>query len=254
VLALLLVLAFPALAAPVRVASIGHLCTDELVLLLARPGQVVSVTSFGHDADETPLAGKAKGLHRNNGTLTSVVALDPDLVITAGLGGQTATSLAARLGIAVLDVPPPRSIADMRANIRRVAAALGTPARGEAIVGWMDARLGAPPPTRRPALMVTAGGLTPAADSVSAELLAHAGIAHQTQPAQRVSREWLRRHAGLPLVLSRYRAGQFSMAQQWQDDAAGAARRVHRIDGRAWTCPGPLAAADVARLRQDFTR
>lgn len=235
---------------PTRVASLG-LCTDELVLLLAVPGQLVSVSYLGLDRHETPLAPKARGLHGNDGKFSSVAALKPDLVVTGGAVNRFARALAERTGTRVVDVPPPMTLAELRANIRTVAAALGHPARGKALIDWMDARLGSPLSPRQTGLMITAGGLTAAPESISSELLAYAGIRQTGTPTGRVSLEGLIAAPPPLLIHSRYRSGQYSLPQEWIDSAVRAAgTRNIEVDGRAWLCPGPLAAADVARLRE----
>lgn len=241
-------------AVPSRVASLG-LCTDELVLLLAEPGQLVSVSFLGHDVRETPLAPKAAGLHSNDGRFSSVAYLKPDLVITGGAVNRFARELAARTGTRVVDVPPPMDLAGLKANVRTVAAALGHPARGEALIGWMDAKLGAAPTGRRDALMIVAGGLTPGAQSIAAELLAHAGVRQMEVPSSRVSLEGLIAAPPPLLILSRYRADQFSLPQDWLRTATRVSGRAPAtVDGRLWSCPGPLAVADVARLRVEIGR
>jgi len=236
-------------APPARVASLG-LCTDELALLLAEPGQLVSVSYLGRDRHETPLAPKARDLHGNDGKFSSVAALKPDLVITGGAVNRFARALAERTGTRVIDVPPPMTIAELRSNIRTVATALGHPARGEALIGWMDTRLGARPPRREDGVMITAGGLTAAPDSISSELLAYAGIRQTGTPTGRVTLEGLIAAPPPLLIHSRYRSGQYSLPQEWVESAVRlAGTRNVEVDGRAWLCPGPLAAADVARLR-----
>ena len=50
--------AFLAASAAARVASL-NLCTDEYLLLLARPGEVVSVSYLSQDPLESPLWRKA---------------------------------------------------------------------------------------------------------------------------------------------------------------------------------------------------
>src|SRR5688500_20405940 len=82
-LAVSLALAAPAQAAPRRVASL-NLCTDELVLMLADPGQIASVTHLAQSPAETPLWRTARRYRRNDGSLLSVAALRPDLVVTMG--------------------------------------------------------------------------------------------------------------------------------------------------------------------------
>ena len=66
-----------------RVASL-NLCTDELLLMLGAPGQIVSVTHLAHKPAETPLWRQARRYPHNDGSLLSVVGLQPDLVADHG--------------------------------------------------------------------------------------------------------------------------------------------------------------------------
>ena len=91
---LLLLLAAPAAARPLRVASL-NLCSDELALRLAAPGQLVSVSRLGADPDETLLAARARGLATNNGRVTDIIALAPDLVLSSR-GDPNAAAMALR--------------------------------------------------------------------------------------------------------------------------------------------------------------
>ena len=72
-------------AAPRRVVSL-NLCTDELLLALAAPDQILSVTHLAQDPAETPLWPQARRYRRNDGSLLSVAAMRPDLVVTMGGG------------------------------------------------------------------------------------------------------------------------------------------------------------------------
>ncbi len=250
--ALLLLLAAPAAAAPARVASL-NLCSDELALRLAAPGQLVSVSRLGADPDETVLAARAAGLATNNGRVTDIITLAPDLVLTSR-GDPNAAAVARRLGIRAVEIAEPRSFADVRANIRRVASALGRREAGEALVAEMDAAL-APRVRLRPALMVSGGGLTIAADGMAARWLAHAGLQQQQVPRGQLNLERLLADPPHILVFARYRSHQVSTNQRWLQHPAFAAlpagtRRI-ATDGRAWTCLGPGLASEIARLRRE---
>ncbi len=254
---LLLIVAAPAAAAELRVASL-NLCTDELVLRLATPGQLVSVSRLGGDAHETALAGRAKGLFLNNGRLDSVVGLAPTLVLTSGgTSGGVAKALATRLAIRVLSVPPPATIADVRGNIRLVAASLGRVAAGERLVAEVDAALGTPPVHSVTALMVGAGGVAPGAQGLDAALLRHAGL-RQMDIARPVGIEALLLRPPGVLLLSDYRVEQASLNAMWLQHPAltrlpGTVRRVS-VDGRGWTCGGAEAALAVAAIRNAVWR
>jgi iron complex transport system substrate-binding protein len=254
-LAMALLLAGPALAAPVRVASL-NLCSDELALLLAAPGQLVSVSRLGADPDENVLAGRATGLFANRGRVTDVVGLSPDLVITSG-GDPNAAATAKRLGLPVLELPQPQTLAEVRSNVRTVAAALGRQAAGEAVIMRMDAALTGPR-SSAPALLVSGGGLTVAADGLAAEWLRHAGLVQQSVPSGQLSLERLLGDPPQVLVVTQYRANQTSLNQAWlAHPALGAlppgVRRIES-DGRGWTCLGPTLAPEIARLRATVAR
>ena len=88
-LAASLALAAPADASPRRVASL-NLCTDELVLMIADPAQIASVTHLSQSPAETPLWRLARRHARNDGSLLSVAPLRPDLVVTMGGGARGA--------------------------------------------------------------------------------------------------------------------------------------------------------------------
>lgn len=246
----LLLLAASAAAAPQRVASL-NLCSDELALRLAAPGQLISVSRLGADPNESTLADRAKGLATNTGRVTDIITLAPDLVLTSR-GDPSAAAVAQRLGIATVELSEPQTLADVRANIRRVAVALGRRAAGEALVTEMDAAL-VPTARLRPALMVSGGGLTIAPDGLAAHWLAFAGLAQQRVPRGQLNLEQLLANPPQILLLTRYRSQQVSTNQRWLQHPAFAAlpastRRI-TTDGRAWTCLGPGLAREIARLR-----
>ncbi len=249
--ALLLLLTAPAAARPLRVASL-NLCSDELALRLAAPGQLVSVSRLGADHDETLLAERARGLATNNGRVTDIITLAPDLVLSSR-GDPNAAAMARRLGIRSVEIAEPHSFADVRANIHSVAAALGRRAAGAALVAEMDAAL-AVPVRPRPAVMVSGAGLTIASDGLAAQWLAHAGLQQQPVSRGQLALESLLANPPQILVLTRYRSQQVSTNQRWLQHPALAAlpastRRIS-TDGRAWTCLGPALASEIARLRR----
>lgn len=245
--------AAPVAAAPQRVASLD-LCADELVLRLAAPGQLVSVSRLGADPAETTLSPRARGLFRNHGKLSDVAALAPDLVITSGgIGGGLAATLAARLHIRVLALPSVQDIAGVRSNVRLVAAALGQRAAGEAEVARFDARLGPLPGRTRSALLIGSGGTTPSATGLTAAFLRYAGL--RQQPSNGAVRlETLLANPPEIVVHSQYHAGQTSLGTLWLEHPAWrrlpASVRQLSTDGRPWTCLGPELGAEIVRLRQ----
>jgi iron complex transport system substrate-binding protein len=240
-----------AAAAPVRVASL-NLCTDELLLLLADPRQVASVTHLAQDPAETPLW-RAGRLHaRNDGSLASVAALRPGLVLTMGGGVRDRAGIARRLGLRVLDLPFPQTLSDIEAAVARVASALGREAAGRAILGRMAALRRTAPARGADTIWLGGGGRTVGANSLAAQWMKLGGYRQRAVQGDRVSLEQLLVAPPAVLLRSDYRAGQYSGEQRWL--AHPLARRAPRsrsiaTDGRVWTCMGPLMVGEMLRLR-----
>lgn len=136
----LLLGATPATTPPQRIVSL-NLCADQYLLALADPGQIAALTRFARDPEMSAEAGKAARLPVSRGGAEEVLALRPDLLIaTPGRRRETMARLKGR-DIATLDLPSAESYADVVAQVRAVAAAIGHPARGEALIRRMDARL-----------------------------------------------------------------------------------------------------------------
>ncbi len=167
---------------PQRVVSM-NLCTDQLVLLLADPDQVVSVTYLSARPQDSVLADRTEGLVLNHGQTEEVLPLRPDLVVAGIYTTRFTVQVLKRRGVPVLDLPPAKGFSDVRKNIRTVAEALGTVARGEALIERMDSRIAAlaARSAERPrprALIYRAGGFTLGRDTFAGELLWLAGYAN----------------------------------------------------------------------------
>jgi iron complex transport system substrate-binding protein len=255
-LAASLALAAPAAASPRRVASL-NLCTDELLLVLAAPGQIASVTHLAQDEAETPLWRQARRYRRNDGSLLSVVALRPDLVVTMGGGVRDRSGITARLGIRTLDLPFASGIADVEANIRRLAAALGREERGADLIARIEALRATAPHRQTDTIWLGGGGRTVNPAGLEAQWMRLAGLAQRPMRGDRVSLETLIARPPAVLLRSDYRQGQYSNAQRWLDNPAvrhARAGRTIATDGRLWTCMGPLLIGEVARLRRVLAR
>lgn len=239
-------------ASPVRVASL-NLCTDELVLALADPGQVASVTHLSHDADEFVLWRKARRHARNDGSLLTAIKTRPTLVVSMGGGIRDRAGVARRLGITVLDLPFPDSIAQVEQSIMRVAAGLGQRKRGEALVGQVRSLRANAPRTAADAIFLSGGGVSVAPDGLGAEWMRLAGLRQRPLPGNRASLEELLTHPPAVLLRSGYRSEQASSQQRWLSHPLARGVRAGRTlgaDGRRWTCLGPNMIGEVLRLRK----
>ncbi|MFL6844774.1 MAG: ABC transporter substrate-binding protein [Allosphingosinicella sp.] len=254
--ALSLALAGTADAAPRRAASL-NLCTDELLLAIADPRQIVSVTHLAQQPAETPFWRQARRYPRNDGSLASVAELRPDLVLSMGGGARDRVRIAQRLGIRTLDLPYPQSIGDIEAAARTVAAALGRPAAGAALVERIEALKRNRPSAGAETIWLGGGGRTVAATGLAAQWMALAGLRQRALVGDRVSLEQLLVRPPAVILRSDYRSGQYSSEQRWLSHPLARNVRASRTlvtDGRLWTCMGPALAGEIERLKREGAR
>lgn len=234
-----------------RVVSV-NLCTDELLLLLARPSEIASVSRLSQDPLESPLWRAAQRHPANRGSIEEVLAQRPDVILTMGGGGRARGLIARRLGIEAVDLAIPNSLEDVAGNLQRVALALGNPKRAEPWVARLRALERSAPAASLDTIWITGGGYSLPAGSLGAEWLRLAGLNQRSLPGGRATLEILLARPPQALVQSNYRSGQVSSGARWLDHPIIRRMRSHRIvtDGRVWTCMGPLMIKEIERLRK----
>ena len=239
-----------ALLAAASIASL-NLCTDEYLLLLAKPQEIASVSFLSQDSLESPLWKEARRHPSNHGSLEEVLKQRPDVVLTMGGGGRASSLVARRLGIRAVDLRPVSSIGDVVFNFRAVAAALGEPQRANLWLARLATLRATRPTWSRDAIWLSGGGQTIGVPSVGADWMRLAGLSQRPLSGDRVSLETMLVRPPAVLVQSRYRSGQVSRGTVWLNHSIIRNVRARRVDvdGRAWTCMGPLVIGEVERLR-----
>lgn len=246
-------MAASALLAAASVASL-NLCTDEYLLLLAKPREIASVSFLSQDPQESPLWTLARGHHANWGSLEDVLGKHPKVVLTMGGGGRASSLIAKRLGIEAVELRPVSALRDVAWNFRAVAKALRDPKRADP---WLE-RLARVRSTvskgSLDAIWLGGGGQTISVPSVGADWMRLAGLKQRPLQGGRVSLETILIRPPAVLVQSGYRSGQFSRGAEWLNHpiVRGAKSKRLQADGRAWTCMGPLVIAEVERLRAEL--
>ncbi|GEO80772.1 ABC transporter substrate-binding protein [Pararhodospirillum oryzae] len=116
-----------------RVASLS-VCADQLVLALAAPEQIVSLSFQARDPALSLLAGRARGFARNRGSAEEVLKAGAQVVIgDAGLNAAT-LDLLTRLGVRTHALGLHTDLAAVDRETARVAALIGRPAEGAALI------------------------------------------------------------------------------------------------------------------------
>ncbi len=127
-------------AKPQRIMS-TNMCSDILLLMLVPKERIASITSLAHGPVEVLMPGADAGVAINHGTAEEVAIQQPDLILASPWSTPVLRRLAARVGAPVVEVDSASSFADIRRITRQVGAAVGEPARAEALIARMDRTL-----------------------------------------------------------------------------------------------------------------
>jgi iron complex transport system substrate-binding protein len=163
---------------PRRVVSL-NLCTDQLLLALADPDQIGSLSFLARDRTLSFLSDQASAFPANEGKGEAILFGHVDLVLAGGFGAHTKRELLERHGVEVMALDGWQGLEHGREQIRLVARRLGHSGRGEAMVEAIDAALEKTRgivPSRRSILTTYRRGWVPASDSLISEVLRHMGF------------------------------------------------------------------------------
>ena len=171
--------AIPALAdAPKRVVSI-NLCTDQLAMLLAEEGQLLSVSRLALDRNVSPMVDEAQDYVINYAQAEEVFMLQPDLVLAGVFTPPHTVNMLESLGIPVEIFDITKSIADVRDRVAQMGETLNREDAASAMIADFDARLAAlqvEPAMRPSAMLYYANGFTSGEGTMANEILELAGF------------------------------------------------------------------------------
>jgi iron complex transport system substrate-binding protein len=129
---------------PQRIVSL-NLCADQYLMALADPGQIAALTPYARDPSLSAGAKQAERLPAARGHAEEVFALSPDLILASPFRRREALAVIDAGKVPVVEVAPAESYAEIAAQIRLVARAVGHVERGEALIRRMNAALAALP-------------------------------------------------------------------------------------------------------------
>lgn len=170
--------------APQRIVSLDY-CADQYVLRFA---DRAAIRALSPDAAKrfSYMRAQARGVPTVRPRAADVIALEPDLVVRSYGGGPEVAAFLEELGVPVVQIGFPQTLAEVRDEVVRVGSALGNAEEAEGVAADMDRRLAALPPPRGPrrtALYMTPGGVTSGAGTLVHEVLGAAGLANfQARP------------------------------------------------------------------------
>ncbi len=245
---------------PKRIVSI-NMCADELALRLADRAAIASVSRLSQDPRNANMAEAAKGLPANDGLAEETLSYHPDLVLAGAFTERSTMALLEQVGAPVVEFSVPETLDGVRRQIREVAAALGEPQRGEALVAEMDRRLAriSLDPNRPPlsAIVLRPNGFTVGPGSLVDEILRRAGMTNLAARLdigayQQIPLERLALLDADVLILDSEAFGAPSLATEALRHPIVAALshrlKVVALPSRLWTCAGPELVDAVQTL------
>ena len=253
--------------APQRVVSL-NLCADELVLRLASPGTVQSVTWLARDPTLSNVAELARQVPVNRGLAEDIVPLAPDLVIAGAYTARTAVALLRRLQIPILELDVPGTVEEALRQIETVAAALGARGQGEQLIDDIRKRFDrltivARGPEQPIAAVYQPNGFTIGKGSLVDDLMSRAGL--RNLAAERrvdnygvLSLEVLLFAQPDLLIMNTADDAGPALAYEVLNHPALVHRyprhRIITIPSAWWSCPGPRMVDAVERMHEAAQR
>jgi len=162
-----------------RIASI-NLCTDQLLVTLADPAQILGLSPFARDPFRSWDKDKAAQFRLLSGEAEDVLALKPDLVVAGRFTKRATRELLKDKGLKVAEFAPARSLDEVKKQLREMGTLIKHPERAEAEVAKLDmaiaqARAAA---QRKPlrVLAVSRRGWVSGGDNLTTSLLAAVGL------------------------------------------------------------------------------
>ncbi|VAX08659.1 Vitamin B12 ABC transporter, substrate-binding protein BtuF [hydrothermal vent metagenome] len=249
---------------PNRIVSI-NLCTDQLLLMLADPEQISSISYLALEPNSSFMAKQAQQHQINHEQAEELLALKPSLILADEYSDQALISLMKKLNYQVEIFPPPATIEGIHSNITRMAKLLGQEARGQRLIEQMNQRLERvarqQPAVRPKALFYQPNGYTSGKNTLQDTALRLAGwrnLATESgiQGYNAIDIETLLLAKPEQLFTSPYAPGSHSLAQHQLSHPAlkqiTAGREMIEIDYRYWICGGPMLADAVEQLHQNL--
>ncbi len=128
----------PASAAPLpRIVSM-NVCTDQVLLTLADPEQILGLSRFVRDAW---VAEDVSRYRRLSGGAEDVLVLKPDVVVASVFDKRATRELLKANGLRLAELAVPRTLAEVKDQLRELGEIAGHPDRAAQQIARLDAAL-----------------------------------------------------------------------------------------------------------------
>src|ERR1700737_1495954 len=131
----------PALAAGLpRIASM-NVCTDQLLITLADPEQILGLSRFSRDAWQSFAADDARRYPVLSGGAEDMLVLRPDVVVASLFDKRSTRELLKEKGLHLAEFAVPRNLDEAKAQIREMGEIVQHADRAEAEIARLDAAI-----------------------------------------------------------------------------------------------------------------
>ncbi len=120
-----------------RIASM-NVCTDQLLLTLADPGQILGLSRYARERSESFAAEDARRYRILSGGAEDILVLRPDIVVASLFDRRSTRELLKEKGLHLVELAVPRNLDEVRAQIRQMGELVGHPDRASAEIARLD--------------------------------------------------------------------------------------------------------------------
>ncbi len=240
-----------------------NVCTDQLVLLLAEPDQIASLSDLSLDPSLSFLHTDAAPYPKNSGRAEEVFLSKPDLVVTGTFSLHNTTSLLETLDFAVEEFAYNQSVDTIPGEIRRMGTLVGQDAKAEQIASAYERDLAdlraRQCPARPTAIAYEQNGVVLGEGTLADSVIEAAGLTNLAtelgySAMTPLPLEELVSHEPDIVIVSEPMADAPALADQIAHHPALRALETSRIGAfvprGAWACGGPFVIEAVRALTE----
>jgi iron complex transport system substrate-binding protein len=171
--------------APIRAAELPRIasmnvCTDQLLLTLADPEQILGLSPYARDASQSWAAEDARRYPLLSGGAEDILVLRPDIVVASAFDKRATRELLKQKGTLIAEFAVPRSLDEVKKQIHLMGIITGHPDRATAHIDRLDIALartrGAMARKKYRVLPLSRRGWVSGSESLLSSLLIEAGL------------------------------------------------------------------------------
>lgn len=121
-----------------RIASM-NVCTDQLLLSLADPGQIAGLSRYVKEEWQSWRASQAQNSPVLSGGAEDILMLKPDVVVASLFDKRSTRELLRRNGVPLVEFPVPQTMGEVREQVRAIGEITGHADRAKAEIARLDA-------------------------------------------------------------------------------------------------------------------